>query len=100
MNDEEPPYRNGIQLPLAAKQVSTTVADEQNFDSLKIARQTLADALEGLDKWHAFDSTETELKLKQQIKAHQMAYNIIAPVFEMLNQAVMTIDDKYKNIQR
>lgn len=73
-----------------------TSADEEQYDTLRQVYLLMKKGLDDLDKWAAFDLTETELKLKQQIKAHQLAYDLIAPLFESIQTAMINVNAKYK----
>ena len=95
MNDEDIPYRSSIDLGTVTEN-KTFTKDEEEQSSLRRVQKILQDGLNDLDKWHAFDLTETELKLKQQVKAHQMAAAIIAPVLEAVNQALSTVDENFR----
>lgn len=95
MNDEEVPYRTAfdIQTPTPAAKFTRDEADQSTLIRvLQILREGVAD----LDKWHAFDLTESELKLKQQIKAHQIAMSILAPTVEAVEQALAMVDEAFK----
>lgn len=96
MNDEDIPYRTpGINYQLPAEaQVSSL--DERNYDTLKMVLHTLTTAVDSLDKWHAFDTTCTELQVKQQIVAHRIAADILSPVIEAVKSSVEAVDNKYR----
>lgn len=95
MNDEEVPYRAPFNLNSVKEDLKFS-KDEEEQSTLRRVFTLLKDALADLDKWHAFDLTESELKLKQQIKAHQMAADSIGPAYEEVRQALATIDEKFK----
>jgi len=93
--DEEVPYRATMSsLPQVA---TPDVVDEQEISALRRALVDLKLGMDGLSEWDAFDLTESELKIKQQIKAHQLAYHIVAPVYEAIKSTVETIDAKYRS---
>lgn len=75
---------------------SVSSTDESNYDTLKNVLGILTNALIGLDKWSAFDSEEKELKLKQQIVAHRIAYGVLSEAHELVRNTVTTIDENYK----
>lgn len=93
--DENIPYRATISsLPGEAQ---ASAKDENDYDSLKIAYVDLKTQLDELDKWHAFDLTDAEgMDIKQQIKAHHMAFNILLPAVNTLESALKIVDNKYK----
>ncbi len=96
MNYEDIPYRTAFTEPDTVR-VQTTSKDEDNYDTLKSVYKVLNDSLLALDKWSAFDLREQDgLSLKQQIKAHQLAYDILAPLVGAVESAVALVDDKYK----
>ena len=93
--DEDIPYRSAIRdQPETTSQVSSV--DERNFDTLKTVRRLLSGAVDGLDKWHAFDLEDKEMNLKNQIKARQLAYDILTPLVEAIDSALLAVDDKYR----
>lgn len=92
--DETIPYRSGVgALPTP---VETSTEDEREFSTLKQAHKLLVEGLKQLRDFDAFDLTESELKIKQQIKAHQIAAGIIEPIEGMVRDAIIRIDNKYK----
>lgn len=93
--DEQLQYRTSGISPLPA-QAETSIADEREFSTLKQAHRLLQEGLALLHHFNAFDLTESELKVKQQIKAHQLAEGIIQPIADMVRDAILTIDSKYK----
>lgn len=70
--------------------------DEQEYSTLKQVQAILYQAVADLDKWSAFDTEEKELKLKQQIVAHRMSFEVLAPVLDAVNAAMQLVDDKFK----
>lgn len=93
-DDEAIPYRAPVFH--APREEKTVTDDEQDYDTLRSIHRVLKEGLENIDKWHAFDSTESELKMKQQVVAHRMAYGLIAPLFESVDAAIKVVDDKYR----
>lgn len=93
--DEQIQYRSsGIgNLPTPAE---NSVVDEREFSTLKQAHRLLAEGLDNLHSFNAFDLTESELKIKQQIKAYQVAADILQPISDMVRDAIIRIDSKYK----
>lgn len=94
-NDEEVPYRGVIGLDSVIEDTKFS-KDEEEESTLRRVYKILKKSLDEIDKWHAFDLTETELKFKQQVVAHRMADNIVAPAFEEVRQALATIDEKFR----
>jgi hypothetical protein len=94
-DDEEVPYRSPFDLNEVTED-KTFSEDEAQEPTLRRVYKILKGGLEELDKWHAFDLVETEMKLKQQIKAHALAASILAPAVEEVRQALATIDEKFK----
>lgn len=93
--NEEIPVR-GFTDYSALKEDDGYSQDEEEQSTLRRVHKILKDAVTDLDKFHAFDLVETELKLKQQIKAHQLAAGILAPTLEAVEQALATVDEKYR----
>jgi hypothetical protein len=97
MNDEDIPYRSTADLGSVIEDKSFS-KDEEEESTLRRVYKSLKESYDSLDKWHAFDLTDTELKLKQQVKAHQLAAAIIGPALEAVETALQTVDANF--IQR
>jgi hypothetical protein len=93
--DEEVPVRGFTDYAALADHGEYS-KDEEEQSTLRIVHKLFKDALNSLDSYHVFDLTETELKLKQQIKAHRLAADILAPLLEALEQALATVDEKFR----
>lgn len=93
--DEDVPVRSFFDPTELAEDTRFT-KDEEDESTLRRVYKLLKQGHDNIDKWHAFDLTETELKLKQQIKAHQIADSIIAPALELVEQALATVDEKFR----
>jgi hypothetical protein len=94
-NDEEVPYRSPFNLSQVTEDTKFS-KDEEEESTLRRVFKLLDSAMADLDKWHAFDIAESELKIKQQIKAHAIAAAIIAPCLEEVRQALATVDEKFR----
>jgi hypothetical protein len=73
--------------------------DEEDERTLRQIYKVLKEGMDGLDQWHAFSDGHrqlSELKLKQDIHAHQIAAAIIAPALEAAEQALATVDEKFR----
>lgn len=70
--------------------------DDAEQSTLQAVHKDLSAAMEEIDKWHAFDTEEKELTLKQQIVAHRKAYEMVAPALDAVTNALATIDSKYR----
>jgi hypothetical protein len=92
--DQDIPYRTPFQTSTPAASVSST--DEHEYSTLLKQRNDFVEALAQLNHWDAFDLKESELGIKEQIKAHRLAYDILSPIFESLNSAVNDINAKYR----
>lgn len=99
MNDENLPYRShfpgGLTVPTDDEQTSFS-KDEQEFSTLETIYKIMRDELAELKGWQKIDLTETELKVKQQIKAHQIAVDLLEPLVESMLQALGTVNEKYR----
>lgn len=94
MDNENVPYRATISsLPAPA---TTSSVDENEFSTLQTVRKLFAESIGQLNSFNAFDLTESEMKIKQQIKAHELAYDILAPLLETIDNTIMQINSKYK----
>lgn len=78
----------------SSQEVSST--DINDFSTLAAVRNDLADSINGLDKWHAFDLKADEMTVKQQIKAHQLAYDILSPLLETIDSTLLGINQRFK----
>lgn len=100
-DQDDIPYRGIVTSPASAPAVSST--NEANYDTLQIARKLLQDGIDGLYKdFNAFDILKAEDKEKasanllRQVEAKQMAFDILSPVLEAVDNAVKLVDEKYK----
>lgn len=91
------PYRTPGVSPGFGQATAPVSQDEANYDSLKGAYLEMKAAIDGLDKWHAFDLDEktSEMAVKQQILAHRKAFEIVAPAFQTLESAVELVDREF-----
>jgi hypothetical protein len=94
-------YRSPMTAVNAPAPVSST--NEANYDTLQIVRDQLRDAVNNLYKdFNAFnvspEKTEEEAAkiMLRQVTAKQMAFDILSPVLEAVDNAVKLVDDKYK----
>jgi hypothetical protein len=74
-----------------------STVDESEFSTLQTVRGLLADGIAQLNGFNAFDLVESELKIKQQIKAHQLAYDILAPLLETIDNTITQINSKHRS---
>lgn len=95
------PYRS----PVTAVNTPAPVSDTNvaNYDTLAIARRLLVDGIDGLYKdFNAFDilkdkpTAEAAENLLRQVEAKQMAFDILSPVLEAVDNAIKGVDEKYK----
>lgn len=73
--------------------------DEAQESALRRVYKILKSGMDDIDKWHAFADGHrqlSELKLKQDIHAHEMAAAVIAPALEEVVQALATVDEKFR----
>lgn len=105
MDNEALPLRSsGIRsngaVPSAVVPSNKVTRDEEQYSTLKAAFLSIEEGMAALDQWHAFDLQEqkgpTGLTIKQQIVAHQKAYDILAPIRDGMEAALKLVDDKYK----
>ena len=94
MTDPDIPYRTSVPNFTPAASVSST--DENEFSTLLQARNEFGEAIAQLHHWDAFDLEEKELTVKEQIKAHRVAYDILLPLYESFNDTVNQINAKYR----
>jgi hypothetical protein len=95
-SDEDIPYRSAVPASIIETKDQATV-DEANFDTLKAVQQDLHEALTQLDQFHVFDLEDKEgMDIKQQIKAHRLAFEVLAPITAAVDSAVEKVDGKYR----
>lgn len=73
--------------------------DEAQESTLRRVYKILKSGMDNIDKWHAFADGHrqlSELKLKQDIHAHELAANIVGPALEEIVQALATVDEKFR----
>lgn len=93
--DEEVPVRSSFDLGSVTEDTGFT-KDEEEQSTLRRVHAEFDAGMKALDNFHVFDLTESEMKIKQQIKGHKIAYDLVAPLFDSLTQALATIDENYK----
>lgn len=94
--DEEIPV-TGIVDPRQLGEPVQFTKDEEEQSTLRRVYVILREKMADIDKWHAFErKTDSELSIKQQIKARQIAFEIVAPAFEAVEQALATVDEKFR----
>lgn len=106
------PQRDKESIPLLHSAAETLAAvipsravtqDEENFDTLKAVEAILQNAVEALYKdFNAFEmpdgvpKTTVLFSLMRKIEAKKEAYNILAPIADSVRDAVIAVDNKYK----
>lgn len=73
-----------------------TTSDEEQFSTLEYAYKDAKRELDKLKTWSGVDLKETELKIKQQIKARDLAVELLEPIVEAMREALATVNEKYK----
>ncbi|MGI9028152.1 MAG: hypothetical protein ACR2FM_04940 [Candidatus Saccharimonadales bacterium] len=103
-NDNSLPYRSPV-TPAAA--ATPYLQDEQDYNTLKFVRDILEEAIDGLYKeFNAFDvlrdGTDTEIqdKMVRQIAGNQVAYDILSPLKERIDNAIATADSNFNQRNR
>lgn len=99
-SDSSLPYRSPVTPAPAATPYSQ---DEAQYNTLQIVQKIFGEAIDGLYKeFNAFDvlgdGTNQEVmdKMMRQIAGNQVAYDILAPLKERIDNAIKTADDNYK----
>lgn len=93
--DEQVPVRSFFD-PREIEEDDTFTKDEEQESTLRRVYVLLKAESKRLHSFDAFDLQETELKIKQQIKAHKLAADIIDPLVETVAQALATVDEKFR----
>lgn len=73
--------------------------DEEDASTLRRIYNMFSEKLNELDQFHLFTKEAralSDLKLKQQIEAHQLAYDILAPLHETMKQALTVVDERFR----
>lgn len=93
--DEDVPVRSIVDFG-ALQEDKTPSQDEVEESTLRQIFLLLKDKLTEIDMWHAFErKTDSELTLKQQIKAREIAFGIVNPAFEAVRDALMRVDREF-----
>lgn len=98
MDGENAPYRARFPGLRVSPDEPDNTQDQQDFSTLEAAYLDVKAELDRIDHWSAFELDEKAagLTIKQQIKAHQLAYDILAPIEEMMRNALATVNEKYR----
>jgi hypothetical protein len=93
------PYRSPI---TANQQKPEFTKDEANYDTLVMVVKIFNEAIEGLYKeFNAFDvlkaGTDQEVieEMMRKIAGNQVAYDILSPLKERLDSAILTADQNH-----
>lgn len=99
-NSNQLPYRSPV---TTAPAQTPFTQDEAQYNTLVMVRNIFGEAIDGLYKeFNAFDvlsdGTDQEKidKMMRQIAGNQIAYDILSPLKERLDNAITTADDNYK----
>lgn len=102
-HDEDIPYRSPVTDMLSGASPSKTTSDEVDYNTLKEVRGILKASIDELYKdFNAFQPNKDDLpfdrikKLLHEIESKQMAYNILAPIYDSIITAMKTVDDNFK----
>lgn len=93
--DEQVPVRGFTDYSELAEDKAFS-KDEEQEGALRRVQALLRSEAKKLHEFNAFDITESDLKIKQQIKVHKMVADIIEPVLEMVEQALSTVDENFR----
>lgn len=98
MGDENTPYRARFPGLSVTPDENTNSQDQQEFSTLEAVYLDAKAELDKIDAWHAFELDEklAGLTIKQQILAHKIAYDILAPLVETMRDALATVNEKYR----
>lgn len=98
---EELPYRAPFALPTVIEKEK--IVDEADLSTLQTVRKLLKESLDGLSKdFNAFDTLAdanpevAARNLLSQIQARQLAYQIIAPLYDSVHGVITLIESRYK----
>ena len=94
--DNDLPYRTPFNTSPAKQASSVSSMDEANFSSIRAIRNDMEVEMNRLKDVTLLDLTESELKLKSQIKANQIAYAILEPLLETLDVVLVGIENKWR----
>jgi 3-phosphoglycerate kinase len=96
--DEEVPVRSFTDYA-DIKEDTKFSKDEEQESTLRQVFALLQDGMTGLATWDAFSAAhrkDSDLKLKQDIHAHELAYDILAPAYDLVKQALITVDQRFR----
>lgn len=101
--DEEPSYFTHVPAGVLPTQAEESTQDEANFDTLKKVQSDFRAAIDSLHKdFNAFDIHKDDTdevaknKLLRDIDGRQIAYDILSPLLETLDNTVNGVESKYK----
>lgn len=93
--DEDVPVRSIVDFG-SLNEDKKSSQDETDESTLRQIYLLLKDKITEIDMWHAFErKTDSELTLKQQIKAREIAYNMVNPAFEAVRDALVKVDKAF-----
>ena len=93
--DEDVPVRSIVDFG-SLNEDKKPSQDETDESTLRQIYLLLKDKITEIDMWHAFErKTDSELTLKQQIKAREIAFNIVNPAFEAVRDALVKVDKAF-----
>lgn len=72
--------------------------DDADNSTLRAVYKVLKEQMAELDAWHAFDLKDTDgLTIKQQIKAHQLAFEILETALTPIETTLNITDEKHRS---
>lgn len=73
-----------------------TTSDEDQFSTLEYAYKDARRELDKLKTWQGIDLKASELTVKQQVFARDLAVELLEPIVEAMREALATVNEKYK----
>lgn len=94
------PYRSPVTVTAPPQQVTS---DEQDYSTLRLVREEIANCLEGLYKdFNAFDVLKKQpvadaaVDLVRQVEVNQAVYGVLSPLLQAIDSKLQLIDGKYR----
>lgn len=93
--DSELTYRSPI---IMKTETPASSVDEQEFSTLLVVRNQLAEDIGRLDGIHAFKLTGTQEERDAYMAGAKIAYDILAPIYDTLDSTISAINNKYRRM--
>lgn len=73
-----------------------TTFDEDQYSTLEYAYKDARRELDKLKTWQGINLKSSELTVKQQVFARDLAVQLLEPIVEVMREALAVVNEKYK----